>query len=544
MFPIPTVLSRDCLITRDKSRVLRKRLPFSNLYHDIIIRLAIAMTFGSLNEFIGSVKIDIDQPHIALTSRNVLAHFLAIKEEDQLASGSTKAVGNDNAINLTTRAVWEVFTRNNVATASEIAIKRALTKLIANTKRASGKHSTRNKLEMQLVEDLFMVTSPCFGKKQKFAQPPNPTTVSRAPEPPSSPVTPTSTRSFRPVRAYVSDVADKVDDRDNEPACDADYVYLSDSSDNDSDSDNKSYTPTTKRRLFRISKHNYKYYAKVAEVALRFENSPENAAQFCTELRRTDAEANGDPYYEVITSDKMRRAMEFASTGAVKSLEGKQVYGIFADCKEDRRTAVLNKEDNRGRLEHTPETHVTVVVYAGDDKGNVERLYCGWAVPRPAKRAPLKKKISKNKKGKTTKAQKRLDQEESITGRRIAIELANYLESLGLDLTNVRVVGGDGTSVNTGIHKGFMTELQTAVGKKQLQWSVCLLHQFELNLRAVFELLDKPADGPDSYPGTLGKRICNDAQHQLHGIPVRRDFEPIAVDFPLMPDVDCNSPGQ
>jgi hypothetical protein len=124
-------------------------------------------------------------------------------------------------------------------------------------------------------------------------------------------------------------VADKVDDRDNEPACDADYVYLSDqdSIDSDSDRDNKSYTPTTKRRLFRIPKHNYKYNAKVAEVALRFENSPENAAQFCTELRRTDAQANGDPYYEVITSDKMRRAMEFASTGAVKSLEGKQVYG-------------------------------------------------------------------------------------------------------------------------------------------------------------------------------------------------------------------------
>ena len=63
------------------------------------------MTFGSLNEFIGSAKIDMDQPHIALTSRNVLAHFLAIKEEDQLASGSTKPVGNDNAITLTSTAV-------------------------------------------------------------------------------------------------------------------------------------------------------------------------------------------------------------------------------------------------------------------------------------------------------------------------------------------------------------------------------------------------------------------------------------------------------
>ena len=126
MFPIPTALSRDCLKTRDRSRVLRNRLLFSNSYHDIIIRLTFSMTFGSLNEFIGSDKIDLDQPHIAFTSRNILAHFLAIKEEDQLASGSTKIVGNDNAINLTTRAVWEVFTRNDVTTASERSIKRSV----------------------------------------------------------------------------------------------------------------------------------------------------------------------------------------------------------------------------------------------------------------------------------------------------------------------------------------------------------------------------------------------------------------------------------
>ena len=35
-------------------------------------------------------------------------------------------------------------------------------------------------------------------------------------------------------------------------------------------------------------------------------------------------------------------------------------------------------------------------------------------------------------------------------GRLIAAELVNYLESLGMDLSNVQVVGGDGTSVNTG----------------------------------------------------------------------------------------------
>ena len=81
------------------------------------------MTFGDFNDFIGSSKFDTLQPHIVLTKREVLAHFRSVLHEDQIASRSSKAVGPDNALNLTARAVIAVFVNNEVTSVKEKAVK-------------------------------------------------------------------------------------------------------------------------------------------------------------------------------------------------------------------------------------------------------------------------------------------------------------------------------------------------------------------------------------------------------------------------------------
>ena len=85
---------------------------------------ALSMTFGNLNNLIGSTKFNTLQPHIVLTNREILAHFRAVLHEDQLASGAKRLVEIDNALNVTSRAVLAVFMNNGVSTVREVAVKR------------------------------------------------------------------------------------------------------------------------------------------------------------------------------------------------------------------------------------------------------------------------------------------------------------------------------------------------------------------------------------------------------------------------------------
>ena len=110
--------------TRDKSRASRKRFDISIVKMVVIIRLTTSMTFGTLNDFIGSEKIDPLQPHIVLTQRNVLSHFRAVLQENQHASGSPKPVPVDDAITTTAQAILELFVNNGVTTVLEYNIKK------------------------------------------------------------------------------------------------------------------------------------------------------------------------------------------------------------------------------------------------------------------------------------------------------------------------------------------------------------------------------------------------------------------------------------
>ncbi|KAK3909522.1 Transcription antitermination protein NusB [Frankliniella fusca] len=92
----------------------------------------------------------------------------------------------------------------------------------------------------------------------------------------------------------------------------------------------------------------------------------------------------------------------------------------------------------------------------------------------------------------------------------LAIDLADsilqFLEANNYDLTQLKVVGADGTAHNTGHIGGAITLLENRLGKS-LQWQICLLHFNELPLRHLILHLDGTTSGPNSFTGPIGKQL-------------------------------------
>ncbi|CAH0551159.1 unnamed protein product [Brassicogethes aeneus] len=108
----------------------------------------------------------------------------------------------------------------------------------------------------------------------------------------------------------------------------------------------------------------------------------------------------------------------------------------------------------------------------------------------------------------------------------IANSIISYLHAKGIDISNIKVIGCDGTNTNTGWKGGAIRFMELAF-KKPVQWAVCLLHFNELPLRHLFISLDGKTSSPHTYSGHLGKQI----QGSLHSKPV--------VDFQI---IECSLP--
>ena len=64
----------------------------------------------------------------------------------------------------------------------------------------------------------------------------------------------------------------------------------------------------------------------------------------------------------------------------------------------------------------------------------------------------------------------------------------------------------DGCKVNTGRLNGMVQHIEQMINRP-LQWLVCVLHLNELLLKHLFEKLDGPTSGPESYTVPIGKLI-------------------------------------
>ena len=95
---------------------------------------------------------------------------------------------------------------------------------------------------------------------------------------------------------------------------------------------------------------------------------------------------------------------------------------------------------------------------------------------------------------------------EDGTGRSIAKETVAFVRERGIDL---KVLGMDGTRVNSGVNNGVfrLVELELGVPVQQV---ICLLHLSELPLRHLFCNIDGVTSGPDSFKGRIGKEVSGE----------------------------------
>ena len=94
----------------------------------------------------------------------------------------------------------------------------------------------------------------------------------------------------------------------------------------------------------------------------------------------------------------------------------------------------------------------------------------------------------------------------SGTGSDIAAEISTTIRDNG---GKCKVLGCDGTPVNTGIHTGALREIQLELGCEAHQF-ICLLHLNELFLRHRQTELDGPTTGPSGWSGPIGQAIVQD----------------------------------
>lgn len=167
--------------------------------------------------------------------------------------------------------------------------------------------------------------------------------------------------------------------------------------------------------------------------------------------------------------------------------------GLYFDGRKDKTLKNVRDAARHGHRDRVTEEHVSIICEPGSS-------YFGHVMPSSGSSKAISKAIF-----------------ECLTVRSV-------------DLDSVKVVGCDGTAVNTGHNGGVIRQFEELL-QKPLQWLVCLLHTNELLLRHLFHHLDGATTGPKCFSGPIGKALT--ACTELH----ITSYEPIPLLQPL-PHVD------
>lgn len=90
--------------------------------------------------------------------------------------------------------------------------------------------------------------------------------------------------------------------------------------------------------------------------------------------------------------------------------------------------------------------------------------------------------------------------------------MINFFRSNQLSTEHLRVIGGDGTPLNTGWKGGWFRLVEEAV-KRPLLRVVCLLHMLELPFKALMNEFKCTTNSSGARSGPLGSKISNDDMH-------------------------------
>ena len=85
-------------------------------------------------------------------------------------------------------------------------------------------------------------------------------------------------------------------------------------------------------------------------------------------------------------------------------------------------------------------------------------------------------------------------------GKLVAAKINQKLVQMGVDVTKVKCLGGDSTTLNTGVRNGIMTQLERLWGHK-VEWVTCLYQIGELPMKKLLSDLDGITKSLDLYSG-------------------------------------------
>lgn len=88
----------------------------------------------------------------------------------------------------------------------------------------------------------------------------------------------------------------------------------------------------------------------------------------------------------------------------------------------------------------------------------------------------------------------------------IVLSMLEFFDDNKIELDDLQAIGCDGTSVNTGVNKGVIRQLEEFL-EKPLHHIVCLLHTNELPFRHIFAKVDGETSGPSSFKGSIGSAL-------------------------------------
>jgi len=167
--------------------------------------------------------------------------------------------------------------------------------------------------------------------------------------------------------------------------------------------------------------------------------------------------------------------------------------GVFFDGRKDRTLTQVLGDDNKYHRKTLTEEHISIIAEPGSS------YFSHTTAP-------------------------------SGSSKDIAESLVASLKERNAKTENIKVVGCDGTNVNTGHIAGVIRRLEETF-QHPLQWLVCLLHANELPLRHLFQALDGVTTGPRGFSGAIGKRLVTCSEQPVSSFaPVQLTEQLSSVD--------------
>ena len=268
--------------------------------------------------------------------------------------------------------------------------------------------------------------------------------------------------------------------------------------DDDNNNEDVDVDPDFSLALKKKSSQNRIKLDNLARESLRGGVSVRKTAQLATALLIDLKLVSKEEAHLIVDHHKVQRArdkvMEELRDEAEKDVEESELMCIFFDGRKDKTKVIVEDEEGDEFARTQFEEHYTLTD---------PHKYLTHFTP-----------------------------DEGSGAKGVATKVVEFLSD-AKQLENVKVVGGDSTSPNTGWKEGAIHHIETGKGEKVL-WDICMLHTNELPLRHLMKNLGMETTGANTFSGVLGQLVKDD----VHEFEVNENFEKLefATDLRELPD--------